>query len=261
MADTPSPSSRSTEAPANQSTRQLLDELDTLMQRMLAVPVQPADEVQPSARGEPAPGLEPEAGVQAESLPRPAAVLPVPPPVTVAAPPVELPQEELVVVPPPLIVRAGPVVDFMPPAEPVESEVSAPAYIPVGAEPLLPIIYKRPKNETPAVPATRVTAPILPPRKSAPEPAPVLPPRKSVPEPAPVVRPAWLNPAAGTAPVQEGWLTRQLQIVNRSYDRATELLGEPGRWLRSNSGRALVGWIGLAMLTVALVWAAVLFLG
>src|SRR5580693_8141110 len=62
MADFPSP--RSPQTSASQSTRQLLDELDSLMQRMLAVPVQPVD-------SEPAP----EAVAPA---PRQVALVPVP---------------------------------------------------------------------------------------------------------------------------------------------------------------------------------------
>jgi hypothetical protein len=217
----------------------MLDELDALMQRMLAVPVQPPEEMLPPARQEPPP----------PQTPRPQEVATVPAaPVTVAAPTVERPREEPVVVPAPLIVRAGPV-DFVPPAEPAETEMSAPTYLPLGAEPLLPIIYKRPKNGSVAVPATRIAPPALPPQKAL--------------EPLAPARPAWLNPAlARTAPPpQAGWFGRQLQIVNRSYDRATEMLGTPGRWLRSDAGRSILGWTGLAMLVAAVVWAAVRFLG
>jgi hypothetical protein len=75
MADSPSP--RSPQSTAGQSTRQLLDELDALMQRMLAVPVQPGD-------SEPAPAPEPvrEAAATAprnvELVPAPIAVTAVP---------------------------------------------------------------------------------------------------------------------------------------------------------------------------------------
>ena len=34
-----------------------------------------------------------------------------------------------------------------------------------------------------------------------------------------------------------------------------------GRWLRGEQARSILGWTGAAMLTAALVWAAVRFLG
>ena len=72
-----------------------------------------------------------------------------------------------------------------------------------------------------------------------------------------------MNPTAAKpprAPAEPGWGTDLLVALNRSYDRGTVWLGKPGRWLRSDKGRALLGWTGLAMFVSALVWAAVRFL-
>jgi hypothetical protein len=48
--------------------------------------------------------------------------------------------------------------------------------------------------------------------------------------------------------------------INRTFDRSTAWLGGLGRWLRGEHGRALIGWMGVAMLGAALVWAALRFL-
>jgi len=52
-----------------------------------------------------------------------------------------------------------------------------------------------------------------------------------------------------------------LLAMNYTFDRGSRLLGAPGRWLRGEQGRSIVGWSGIAMIVVALIWAAILFLG
>jgi hypothetical protein len=200
MADSPSP--RSPQSSASQSTRQLLDELDSLMQRMLAVPVQAAD-------GEAAP--------------------------VVAEPPAGPAPRQVELVPPPIA----------PPAVHTQLPVEAPGPL---AQPLMPIILQRPKNMVGAMPApARSQGPVKSAQPSAANP-----------------KPAWMSPTAGKLPpVPEapGSFSHLLIALNRSYDRGTDWLGPVGRWLRSEQGRALLGWTGLAMLTVALAWAALRFLG
>lgn len=51
--------------------------------------------------------------------------------------------------------------------------------------------------------------------------------------------PAWQTPAV---------------VVNRAFDACTILLGPLGRWLRSSEGRAFLGGVGLLMLGAALFW-------
>ncbi len=223
MADTPPPPPP--DAGPGPSTRQLLDELDALMQRMLALPVQAAEESPPVAPPEPTP--------------------PAPVPgrtVTVqAAAPV---LQQVVVTRQAATPPSGP-----PPTrreDPPHPDLSAPAYVPVGAEPLLPLILQRPKKqaEKRAVGIDWTPAPRAPAAApAAPRPA-VLKPPEEAPEPV--------------APASEiGWLIR----LNRSYDRATDLLGGPGRWLRSESGRNILGWAGIGMIAAAVLWAALRFLG
>jgi hypothetical protein len=204
MADSPSP--RSPQTSASQSTRQLLDELDTLMQRMLAVPVQTAD-IEPA-----------EAPAEAPAVPAPRQVGLVPAPI------------------------AAPAVHTQAPVE-----LSAPL-----AQPLMPIILQRPKGKVAEKPAL-LHAPAPP---------------KAMPQlalaPAPDPKPAWMSPTADKLPAAAAVpsvMSRWLIALNRSYDRGTDWLGPLGRWLRSEQGRSLLGWTGLGMLAVALVWAAVRFLG
>ena len=206
MADSPSLYSSSTSA--SQSTKQLLDELDALMQRMLAVPVQPA---------------ETEAAPQAGPEPRQVELMPAPITPVVQAPP--LPQ----------------------PAAPAEP------FLPAAAVPLVPIIVQRPTGVAAATPAQpRPPAPASPRAEQA------------AVQPLPKPRSPWMNPTATKTSVGlavPGWGSRLLLAVNRMYDRGTDRLGPVGRWLRGETGRSLLGWTGLAMVVVALVWAAVLFLG
>jgi hypothetical protein len=67
---------------------------------------------------------------------------------------------------------------------------------------------------------------------------------------------------ATTIPKAEApaWL-RPLLWSNRTFDWCTGLLGGPGRWLRGVRGRALLGWVGLGLIAGGLVWMAVTELG
>jgi hypothetical protein len=234
MAD--SLSNRSPESSASQSTRQLLDELDELMQRMLALPVQAPDKEEPKP-----PGIRRDPPAQAaEQFPAPLNTLTIQAPVVAAAQEVAVSQ-----VGPtwPQVVAPAPALPILTPPEMSEPMLSAPTYLPVGAEPLLPIILQRPSARKERTPATN-------------------PP--GAPELLPPPRPVWLKvPAAPRlpGPVAEGkWSVRLLVGINRSFDRCTAWLGSVGRWLRGELGRAALGWAGVAMLIVALVWAAMRFL-
>jgi hypothetical protein len=48
---------------------------------------------------------------------------------------------------------------------------------------------------------------------------------------------------------------RPLEVVNWAFDRCTMPLGSFGRWLRGPNGRSWIGWTGLLFLTTAAVWA------
>jgi hypothetical protein len=62
---------------------------------------------------------------------------------------------------------------------------------------------------------------------------------------------------AAAPPVQAGGL---LLTINNIFDMVTKILGPLGAWLRGEQGRSLLGWSGIAMLTVAVIWALLVFL-
>jgi hypothetical protein len=56
----------------------------------------------------------------------------------------------------------------------------------------------------------------------------------------------------GRPPV--GWWLRPWVWCNEAFDWLTLPLGPVGRWLRGSSGRAVFGWMGLVLLAAALAW-------
>jgi hypothetical protein len=56
-------------------------------------------------------------------------------------------------------------------------------------------------------------------------------------------------------------LLRPLYWANRAFDRGTERLGAPGRWLRSRRGRAALGWAGVVLLAAAAGWQVLAWIG
>lgn len=195
------------------ATRQMLDELDALMERMLALPI---NETEDAASPTPA-------------LPTPAAPPPAPPPLA-----------------PKLTLLQVPVED--PPLDPAHA----------GTNP----------SHLPTLTASRSAA------LAAPPPVPELPPLPQTPAVAPVplsdrVVPPPAQPSADDllAEVPEpddsyvSWFILPLLWGNRAFDQATLLLGEPGAWLRSSAGRALLGVTGLLLLAAAGLWLARDWLG
>jgi hypothetical protein len=203
----------------------MLDELDALMERMLALPVNELEE-EPKA---PAPPL--------------AATL------TVVEPPAPAPEPSRPPLQPP---HRIPVPDFTPAAEPppavLMGRVSAPPLFrqEIGNAAQTPAELSEPKPPPIIVPESRRTVPK--PFWSEPVPAPdeILPPL--------VIKPP--------EPVQKLVRRRSLGSVllhpvlwlNQAFDRCTKMLGGPGRWLRSSRGRMFLGYLGLALLALAALW-------
>jgi hypothetical protein len=48
---------------------------------------------------------------------------------------------------------------------------------------------------------------------------------------------------------------------DQAFDRSTRILGPFGRWLRSIWGRAFLGWLGVALWAIALVWGVLKWIG
>jgi hypothetical protein len=226
MADTPSTSLPN--PPPGHSTRQLLDELDALMQRMLALPVQD-DEPAPDPAADQKPATRSGGQRSVKLMSAPSETVTVQGPPTGKASPV---------------VVAGDVPPFWHAPEAKKSaaarnefaeQQSAPTYLPKGAEPLLPILLRPEKEGLQAA---------------------------TSPAPAPLKQPVWLKAAVPTAPVVEHyWPKRWLLAINGCFDLATLVFGGAGRWLRGSQGRSMIGWIGLAMIAAAALWALARFLG
>jgi hypothetical protein len=220
------------------ATRQLLDELDALMQRMLALPVnQLEDDVAlPQAPTILAPPPAEDRGSDAEGSPGNT-----------------------------LTVQAATSALDVRSAGEMETALTVVAHPPETNFPQLP---HRSEAISPSKPdPERFTPPdepavIIPPASETPTPpfAPALP----APLPRPSLRPAsapagsrLLPTTATPAPSRTAgrlpaWLLRPLLWSNRAFDRWTGWLGRPGRWLRGPLGRAVLGWVGLGLWAVAL---------
>ena len=190
------------------------------MQRMLALPVEQSDE-NAAAKSE-------------ASAPRQVGLAPVPPAqVAVAPPPVGGKPAQFVVGRETLPNKAA--VDKKPALAQGEfsQPEAAPTYLPIGAEPLLPILLNRSKPG-PAKPAVAVL------------PSAGIASKAAQAEALPKPRPAWLKPQptalAPTAPAQYGPIARLFLVVNRIFDGCTYLLGGAGHWLRGEQGRA-AAWL------------------
>jgi hypothetical protein len=205
-----------------QSARQMLDELDVLMDRMLAIPVNELDDAAPSAP----------------------AIVRMP---TVSAT---------------LTVLEAPVEDEESPAperrEPLrESFVSYSALsetMPGETKPL-PLLIKPPTFQ----PSQESPAPEH--GNSAPEPDPipeeVIPPSITAITalPAPTFTPNHTEePVPLPGPSLASRCLLPLVWFNQAFDKSTLILGGTGRWLRGPRGRYLLGLMGLVLLLMAGLW-------
>jgi hypothetical protein len=55
-------------------------------------------------------------------------------------------------------------------------------------------------------------------------------------------------------PPQAPYLLRPILLVNRGFDRTAGWFGPPGRWAKSQQGKNVFGWLGLALLAAAVGW-------
>lgn len=244
--------SHSSSASTLNSTRQLLDELDALMERMLALPVRDSEDSTPAA--------SPDSDAEVEAAA--AATQTLTPPLPSApldeeaaenafsfAPAEELPSADEEVHEPPLPSWLQELRERSISSEAVAATITAEGPVPPHAA---------------AAPAGEpVTA-----QKVSPPPAEAATPTQTVSPPvvetaAPIPRrPYTIGSEALRQPSQvltdRSWHTRwwlwPLVVLNFPFEACTYLLGPLGRWLRSRWGRALAGWLGLALLLTALIW-------
>jgi hypothetical protein len=229
-------------SPGSHATKQLLDELDALMQRMLELPVNElGDDLGEGAKDS-----------AAEEAPDATATATVPPPPTVDRPEATAAADSVSGVPEVLgtrLISPHPASSSLPPphwqvgtpAVPTPKEENAPrsesaAFPPAG-------FWPHPALQAPV---DQGAAPPEPPHKASPPRPPNLPPPR---------RPAFFSNRTAPAPRRlAGWWLRSLLWSNRTFDHYTFWLGRPGRWLQGRTGRAMLGWLGLGLLGAALVW-------
>lgn len=228
------------------AAQQQLDELDALIQRMLTLPANPAEEPAPAPE---APTPAPEAATPASSTPtetpnqsveigaiesRPAVESPraAPPPVRRAPPP-----------PPPPEPEPEPQVELLPPPllDPLEVEFRP---VPLvedaaldGEDDLLP----------PAEPFHQAPSPLQAEQGGAVEED-----VEHEPEHAAAPVSTMTYPAGRRGP---------LIRANQAFDRLTYPFGPAGYWLRSPVGRDVLGWVGLLLITGSVAWALLDWLG
>jgi len=237
MATAPSP---------NDLTRQQLDELDALLQRMLSLPINPPDAYTPPGAVANVPAAYP---AFAPPLPPPYST---PSPVAVAAPPISrrvdtaTPAPVLhlyaapAAAPPPTPSVAPPRVVAPPP--PAPPSVAAPARTPAPR----PAATFTP----PSAPAVAPPAPPQAPVKAAPPRAETsaAPPSPRVALLVPMSSPAERSEPAPTVPEPPSLIVMPLVLFNQGVNTSLGLLGLPGRILRSGFVKTLFGLSGLALL-------------
>ena len=203
------------------SSREQLDELDALLQRMLDVSVGP--------EGEPAaapPAVDPKA-----ELP-PVTSVSSPGGLKRPAPPRVRPDEK----PRPASYKT----DVAPPAKvtpPVRKTPKAPAPQPASA----PVVTPEPAADGPTI---KIVPPGTAPASTS-DGADI--PFAEVTSPRVTVR------TGSSDDMPLAWWQRMLGLVNLPFDCVASRLGAPGRWARQPTGRRTLGWIGVALLAVSII--------
>jgi hypothetical protein len=240
----PKPSASGTES-ASHPTRQLLDELDSLMQRMLALPVnQLEEELRTMAEETSAPPTGDRLAESGEEAAPPAA----------PANSEGAPRSWSVSGDVPGAARADEAGEVAPPHAPLiafqplpSTDQAAPPTFPQESEPP----REKPDSDweglLPAGP--EVLAALGRPA--------VVDQQSNTPEEA--IAPGSPCNSLDAQPGnlhQRHWSlwVRPVLWSNWVFDGVTRWLGPPGRWLRSPAGRALLGWIGLGLLAGAAAW-------
>ena len=218
---------------ANDLTRQQLDELDSLLQRMLSLPINPAD---------PTPPPIPAATLTAFAPPLPPANFGTP--TSYTAPP---PAREAAPAAPPPARRPDPPAAPPPPAPRL---FAAPVEEPPRPEPA-PVTRTAPttpKPERKPKPEPKVEQPVAP----RPQPQPVVVAPVPVPGEAavpvaselPFAQPELIAPPSEPVPI----LFAPLVLFNRLLNGALGMLGLPGRVLRSGLVKNLFGLAGFGLI-------------
>ena len=206
-----------------QTTRQMLDELDALMDRMLALPVNDVDDPVPAPR-------------DIVRTPTASATLTI-----MDAPAEEAPPE----VEQPLLRESFPRYN----TDPAASE-------PVGDLPIMQPPAFQPPHFEPSDYDVSHFEPSVPALAPEPDPIPeeVIPPSLAT-LPVPITMPE--QPVIELQLPRRAFASRCLLPLlwfNQGFDKATLILGPPGRWLRGPGGRRLLGVTGLTLVVASGLW-------
>jgi hypothetical protein len=240
----PKPPASGTE-PASHPTRQLLDELDALMQRMLALPMnQLEEELRTMAEDTSAPPTGDRLAGSEEEASHPA------PPADSGEAPRSWPASADV----PGAARADEAGEVAPPHAPLiafqplpATDQATPPTFPQESEPP----QEKPDSDWerllpagPEVLAALGRPPVADQQSNTPEGVIAA----EAPSSSLDAQPGNLHQRHWSL-----WL-RPVLWSNWVFDGVTRWLGPPGRWLRSPAGRALLGWVGLGLLAGAAAW-------
>lgn len=223
-------------APAN-PTRQQLEELDALLQRMLSLPSNQGD----ADLAPPPPPIAP-AAMQPPPMP-PRQSMPPAPPRRRAEPPSGENAWNV-----PLPSSGGPAVANGWPVGIESLNVSATS-----------TVIPKPAQAPARLRVTSVTAPPEPnPVRESVAPAQRLrvePPPMTIPIPPPRQLP--MQPPLAPLP----FYLWPLGLIDRTIGEAFAAFGPPGRWLGQGGGKLFFGWCGLLMLGAAVIWGVMDYLG
>jgi hypothetical protein len=220
---------------SHSQTRQELDELDALLQRMLDLPM-----------NSPTPPAEPFSAVASAPF---APVLPSPGP---------LPRLGMPAEPMPAAWRMTQPSDSPPPAAPTPTAAEAPfaseaPYAPAG------VGLESPTHAADAPFASEAPYPYSM-IYGQPVAVEALPPfaepiGSQAYEPPPYAAPVWAQTVPSREEPSRSFLLMPIVVLNGVFDALTYLLGPLGAWLRRGSGRTALGWLGIVMILGAIAWA------
>jgi hypothetical protein len=214
----------------NQQTKQQLDELDALLQRMLASPA-------PNAESTPSEPISSRANNPAFSTPPPAVVYSS-----------QAPIQSEPVAQPWLMQSPAPTAGSMYSQAPMATAADAPV------EPAVPEprFFAAQTSTAPAAQTPFPYAMVFGPLPVNQMPAASPPPTNYTP-PGGIPAPQWAAPKIVETPPLPVSLW-PLYVMNKLFDVVTLPLGPLGSWLRQSAGRNALGWLGVLMILGAIGW-------
>jgi hypothetical protein len=247
--------------PTAKPTRQQLDELDALLQRMLSLPINQLDAELPpppalpemtSSPPMPAPPMAPAYAAPRTFAPPPAAPVPAAQPRRRAEPPTG---NNLWNIPLPPSVGAAPSSNWPAGIEALTASATSTVAPQPAPQPgklrVTTIPSPDEANRSREAPPTIQRGPYAQAPIAGPAPAPPVP--MSLPMPAPL--PPMFPPASLP------FYLWPLGALDHSIANLLSAFGPPGRWIGQGGGKTLVGWCGMLMLAGAAAWGVMDYLG